>query len=423
MAENLPIRTKSLLIGAGLLFAAGALLGLALPIRADLEGFPTFLIGLIGSAFAAGFVAGCLLIPRLVAKVGHVRVFGAMAAVFAVTALINLLFISPIAWILVRAMTGFAFAGATMIVESWLSESATSETRGRVFARYMIVMLASSVLGQLTVTVYQPAGFEPFAVAAILACLALIPTALSSGRTPEPLHEVRLDLRRLGRVSPIAVVACFGVGLANGAFGTLAPVYAQNIGLSVGAVALLVAGAIVGGALMQTPVGWLSDRMDRRWLLIGVALTGATLSLGLFLMDLREPAALILVVAMLGGAMNTLYPLAVAHANDRAEPGEFVAVAGGLLLVFGAGATLGPAMAGPLMQIGEPQWLFLFLAGVYLPMALHAFWRTRIAPPVAEVSYGHVALEPVYSVTQETMHLDPRAEDEPSDKDGTATHS
>lgn len=135
MADQILLRTNALLLGTGLIFAAGALLGLALPIRAEIEGFPTFLIGLIGSAFAAGFVAGSLLVPRLVAKVGHIRVFGVMAALVAVTAMVNLLFIDPIAWILVRAMTGFAFAGATMIIESWLSESSTSETRGGVFAR------------------------------------------------------------------------------------------------------------------------------------------------------------------------------------------------------------------------------------------------------------------------------------------------
>ena len=199
LADHLPIRTNALLLGSGLIFAAGALLGLALPLRAGLEGFPTYVIGLIGSAFAAGFVAGRLFVPRLFARVGQVRVFGAMAALVAVTALLNPLVIDPVAWIVIRAMTGFAFAGGTMIIESWLSESATSETRGSVFARYMIVTLATSVLGQLAVTVYGPADFEPFALAAILACLALIPTALSSGRTPEPLHEVKLDFRRLVR--------------------------------------------------------------------------------------------------------------------------------------------------------------------------------------------------------------------------------
>jgi MFS family permease len=412
MAEHLQVRTHALLLGSGLIFASGALLGLALPMRAALEGFPTYLIGFIGSAFAAGFVAGCLLVPRLVANVGHVRVFGTMAALVAVTGLVNLLFIHPIAWIVVRAMTGFAFAGATMIIESWLSESSTSETRGSVFARYMIVTLASSVLGQLTVTLYQPAGFEPFAIVAILACLALIPTALSSGRAPEPLHEVRLNFRRLIRLSPVAVVACFGIGLANGAFGTLAPIFGQGIGMPVAGVAFLVAGAIVGGALMQAPVGRLSDRMDRRRLLVGIALAGTVLALGIFLVDLREPAVVIVVVAVLGGAMHTLYPVAVAHANDRAEKGDFVVVASSLLLIFGGGATFGPAIAASLMQLGGPRWLFLFLAIVYAVVALHGVWRIRVAPPAEESEHAYVALEPMRSATQEAMYLDPRADEE-----------
>ena len=411
MLEQLPIRTRALLLGAGLLFASGAMLGLVLPIRAEMEGFPTSLIGLIGSAFAAGYVAGCLFLPRLVAQVGHIRVFGVMAALVAITALINVLFVTPIAWILVRVATGFAFAGATMIIESWLSESASSETRGRVFARYMIVNLASSVIGQLTVMLFEPGGFEPFVIVAILGCLALIPTALSSGRAPEPLHEVKLDFRRLIRVSPIAVMACFGVGLANGAFGTLAPVYASSIGLPLWAVALLVAGAIVGGALMQIPVGRLSDRMDRRWVVVGVALVGAALSFGLFALDLRDPAQVILMVMLLGGAMHTIYPVAVAHANDRAVEGNFVAVSSGLLLIFGAGATLGPAVAAPLMQWGQPQWLFLFLMAIYALVALHAAWRTRVQAPVAEPQPAFVGLEAVQGLTQETLHLDPRVDE------------
>lgn len=413
MADTIPLRTSSLLLGAGLLFAAGALLGLALPIRAEQEGFATSLIGLIGSAFAAGYVAGCIYAPRLVASVGHIRVFGVMAALVAATALVNVLIVTPIAWILVRAATGFAFAGATMIIESWLSESATSQTRGRVFARYMMVNLASSVLGQLAVTLFSPAGFEPFAVVAILAALALVPTALSSSRAPDPLHEVKLDIKRLIRVSPIAVVACFGVGLANGAFGTLAPVFAGSIGLPVGAVALLVAGAIVGGAIMQAPIGKLSDRLERRWVLMGTALAAASFAVVLFLVDPREPALVIVLVMGLGGAMHTLYPVAVAHANDRASAGEYVAVASGLLLVFGAGSTLGPAIAAPMMQLGEPRALFLFLAGVYLLIATHAFWRTRIRPPVVDsrpafTTGAEVIQGAMQGATQETMHLDPR---------------
>jgi MFS family permease len=419
MADHIPLRTSSLLVGAGLLFAAGALLGLALPIRAELEGFPTYLIGLIGSAFAAGYVAGCVYAPRLVSSVGHIRVFSVMAALVAVTALLNILIVTPIAWILVRAATGFAFAGATMIIESWLSESATSETRGRVFARYMIVNLASSVLGQLTVTLYSPAGFEPFVLVAILASLSLIPTATSSSRAPDPLHEVKLDIRRLIRVSPIAVVACFGVGLANGAFGTLAPVYAGAIGLPVYAVALLVAGAIVGGAIMQAPIGKLSDRFERRRVLTLTALAGAALALTIHLLDPREPTTVILMIAALGGAMHTLYPVAVAHANDRASEGEYVAVASGLLLIFGAGSTLGPAIAAPVMQLAQPSALFLFLACVYLAIAAHAVWRTRISPPVAEsrpafATGAEVIQGSMQGATQETIYLDPHAEEEPS---------
>ncbi len=396
-------------------------MGLALPIRAELEGFPTSLIGLIGSACAAGYVAGCLYAPHLVPSVGHIRVFSVIAALVAVTTLLNILIVTPIAWILVRAGTGFAFAGATMIIESRLSESATSESRGRVFARYMIVNLASMVIGQLTVTVYGPAGFEPFVLVAIVASLALVPTAISSTRAPDPLHEVKLDIRRLIRVSPIAVVACFGVGLANGAFGTLAPVYAGAIGLPVYAVALLVAGAIVGGAVMQAPIGKFSDRFERRRVLTLTALAGAALAFTIHLLDPKDPTTVILLIAALGGTMHTLYPVAVAHANDRALEGEYVAVASGLLLVFGAGSTLAPAIAAPVMQLVRPSAIFLFLACVYLAIAAHVVWRTRIRPPVEEsrpafATGADIIQGAVQGATQETVHLDPNAAEEEAAK-------
>lgn len=412
MNAPLPLRTSALLTGAGLLFAAGALLGILLPIRAEIEGFPTVLIGLIGSAFAVGHVTGCFLVPRLVSSVGHIRVFSTMAALVAITALINLLFLSPAAWILVRALTGFAFAGATMIIESWLSESATQQTRGRVFARYMMVNLASSVIGHLTIMIYQPGGFEPFIVIALLACLALIPTALSSARAPEPLHEVRLDVRKLLQASPIAVVACFIVGLASGAFGTLAPVYARQIGFPVEFVAFLVIGAVIGGALMQMPLGRLSDRLDRRWVLVGTALSGATLAVVLFLCDVSDPTTVILLVALLGGAMHTLYPVAVAHANDMTTNGDFVSVSSGLLLTFGAGAVIGPVGAAAMMQIGGPSWLFLFIALVYLPLAAYAAWRTRVRASMLVDRQAFVGMETMPASTHQTLQLDPRADDQ-----------
>jgi MFS family permease len=237
-----------------------------------------------------------------------------------------------------------------------------------------------------------------------------VPTALSSGRSPEPLRETRLDLRRLIRASPIAVVACFVVGLANGAFGTLVPVYARGIGLPLEAVALLVAGAVVGGAVMQVPLGRLSDRLDRRWALCGTALAGAAVAAYLFATARTDAPTVILLVTLLGGAMHTIYPVAVAHANDMASEGDFVAVSSGLLLVFGGGAVVGPAVAAAMMQQGGPRWLFLFLVLVYVPLAAHAAWRTRIRPSVFADRQPFVGMETTPATTPETMALDPRAE-------------
>lgn len=409
MTNPLALDTRHLLLGAGLLFTAGGLHGLVLPIRAEIEAFPTALVGLIGSAYAVGHVTGCLVVPGFVRAVGHIRVFSVMATFVAIGALLNILAIHPLPWIAFRAVSGFAFAGAAMIIESWLNESASASNRGQVFARYMLIILAGSVIGQMATAVLPAAGYQPFVLVAMLACLALLPTALNAGRSPAPLTEFRLDLRGLFRTSPIAAVGCFMIGQANGAFGTLAAIYARGLGLTVAEVALVISGAVLGGALMQMPLGRLSDRTDRRYVFGGTALVGALIALVLLLVEVEQALWVIVAVTLLGGALHTLYPVAVAHANDMASDGNFVAVSSGLLLLFGAGAAIGPAIAAALMQWGGPKWLFLFLALIYLPLAGYTAWRiSRRAVPGGERD-AFVGLQTPRVVTPETVRLDPRA--------------
>ena len=261
----------SLLRGTAFLLAASGLHGLLLPLRGQVEGFSTASLGLMGTAWAGGFVTGCFFAPRLVRRAGHVRAFGAFAASGAIVALLTGLIIDEYVWILLRAFTGFTMAGAFMVIESWLNEKATNENRGTVFGLYMMVTYASIMAGQMIVAGGDVGSASLFMVTGILFCLSLMPTAVSTAAHPKPLQDVSLDVKGLYANSPVSAVACLLIGIANGAWGTLGAVYGARIGISTAEIALMMSLVVVAGAAMQLPAGRLSDKTDRRFVLAGAA--------------------------------------------------------------------------------------------------------------------------------------------------------
>ena len=343
----------ALFLGSAFLLLAGGLNGLILPLRGQLEGFSAASLGLLGTGWAIGYVAGCLRTPALVAKVGHIRAFGVMCALAAITVLLSLIFLTPYVWIPLRAVSGFCFAGAAMIVESWLNERTEKSSRGRVFGIYTMVNLAATTLGQMILTAGDARGFLFFVLAAIFYCMALLPTALSATTTPTALVSVSLDLPALWRNSPIAVFAVLMVGVSNSTFGTLAAVYGARVGLTTSEIALFASIPILAGAAAQLPIGILSDRHDRRLVLIGTAALALLADAVFVLSGITSPTFLLVNVAVFGTAVFAMYPVIVAHANDHAEPGTFIQVSGGLLLVYGVGSIIGPTAAGfAIMTLG-----------------------------------------------------------------------
>jgi MFS family permease len=401
----------ALLLGSAFLLFAGGINALILPIRGQIEGFTATALGLLGAGWALGYVAGCLRTPAMVARVGHIRAFGAMCAIAAIAILLSLLFLSPWAWIPLRALSGFCFAGAAMIVESWLNERAEPATRGRVFGAYTMVNLAATTAGQLVLTLGDPAGFLFFVLAAIFYCLALLPTAVSATQMPAPLASVALDLRGLWRNSPIAVVGVLMVGISNAAFGALAAVYAARVGLPLRDVALFASLPLLAGALAQVPVGALSDRFDRRRVLIGIALVAlAADCLFLFAAPAGSLANLAL-ATLFGAAVFAMYPVIVAHANDHAAPGRFIQVSGGLLLMFGIGSIVGPAIAGVAMARGAPEYLFAVSAAAHVLLIGFALIRLRARAPVARADKAAFVAAPLArATTPETAVLAADAE-------------
>lgn len=399
----------ALLRGTAFLQAASGLHGLLLPLRGQQEGFSETTLGLLGTGWAAGFVAGCLLAPKMVQRVGHVRAFGTFAATAAIVALLSGLMIEATSWIVLRVVTGFAMAGALMIIESWLNEKADNDSRGTVFGLYMIVSFAAVTGGQMAVAFGDTSNASLFMVTGILFCFALIPTAMSTASSPKPLASASLDLRALYATSPVASAACLLIGVANGAWGTLGPVYGSQIGLSNFDIALMMSLAMIAGAVLQLPLGRLSDRLDRRHVLAGAAFAAAALALAIALFQPRGSTVVLAMTAAYGAFAYTLYSIAVAHANDHARPEDFVKVSGGLLLLFGVGTMIGPLIGAAAMEMLTAESVFVATVLSHLAIGFYSILRTyrRAAVPVdARESFTAVAGE--RAQTPEAVKLDPR---------------
>jgi MFS family permease len=403
----------SLLRGTAFLLAASGLHGLLLPLRGQLEGFSTTALGLLGTAWASGFVAGCFFAPWLVRRVGHVRTFGALAASGAIVALMTGLYIDEYFWIVLRAFTGFTMAGAFMVIESWLNEKATSENRGTVFGLYMMVTYASIMGGQMIVAAGDVSQASLFMVAGIFFCLALIPTTVSTESSPRPPQNVSLDLRGLYANSPVAFVGVFLVGIANGAWGTLGAVYGARIGISTFDIALMMSLVMIAGAVTQMPAGRISDRTDRRYVLAAAALGCALIGVAIFLVAPRDPTTVIIMTAAYGALAYILYSLAVAHANDHARAEDFVKVSGGLLVLYGFGTVIGPLLGAFLMSRLAPESIFFATALAHIAIAGYTVLRIRRRAPVP--IEGREAFAPVADkVTPAAAELDPRTKGKPA---------
>ncbi|MEM1283931.1 MAG: MFS transporter [Pseudomonadota bacterium] len=400
----LPI--MALLLGSGFLFFAGGVNSLLLPVRGGQEGFSTFSLGLLGTGWAVGFVTGCLVVSKLVARVGHIRSYSVMAALACLAVLTSLLLLTPYAWVPLRALSGFCFAGAAMIVESWLNEKVGKESRGKVFGVYQMVNLTASTAGQMVLTLGDTRGYLFFVIAAMVYAMALIPTAVSSSRAPQPLVSTGLNIKELWVNSPVAVFSVLLLGISNSSFGTLGAVYGTQIGLPISILALFVALPVLAGAVIQIPIGALSDRIDRRVVLIGMAFVGLLADALFIFAGARDAWVQISFALLFGMAIFTMFPIAIAHANDHAPPEGYVRTSGGLLLLFGIGSIIGPLLAGFAMQEAGPEGLFMVTLVTHALIAGYAVYRiSQRAPVAAEEKTHFVATPTARNTTTQTAAL------------------
>ncbi|HEY2069103.1 MAG: MFS transporter [Rhizomicrobium sp.] len=396
------------ILASVLIFLVGSgLLGTVTPVRAHLAGFSDLLIGIIGSAYYLGFIAGCFVGPRLIARVGHSRTFAVAAGVAAVTPLMQSLVFSEVSWIVDRGVFGFAAASLYMVIESWLNDRATSETRGRIFAAYMTVNYLGLVLGQSLFMTGHASGYSLFSLSAIFYALCLVPMGLT--RLPQPRIAAipKLQPMKMFRIAPVGVAGCIAVGLANGAVWTLAPIYAHDHHMTKGLLALFMNAFTLGGAFIQIPVGRLSDHMDRRNIIAGVAVLAACVGLALAAFGGRGTSYAIVIVGVFGMTALPMYGLSIAHANDRLPREMFVEASATLLLINAVAAAIGPILAALVTDRMGIAWLFVYTAAIHVLLAIFALARVAVKAPPADETRDRFAPVPEAG-SAVSIELDPR---------------
>lgn len=377
-----------ILTAAGILLGGNGLQGTLIALRGAQEGFSPASIGFMGTAYFAGFLIGCLVIVRMMRAVGHIRAFSALAAMAAAATLVMAVAIDVSVWVLMRFISGFCFAGLFTVMESWLNSGVSNQDRARVLALYRIIDLGAVTGSQFLIPVVGADGFAIFAVMAIMITLSLVPVSLGDRSNPAAPEDVKLDLRRAWEISPIAAIGCIAVGVTNSAFRTMSPVYAQDIGMSVTDVATFVSVSIIGGALIQYPLGYASDRHDRRTVLLVTTALALAAALALFLFAGSGLLLNFALVFVFGSFAMPLFSLSAAHANDRAAKNEYVMLNAALMLFYSFGAIGGPFAAAAVMEWFGPHALFLFSAIVYAVFLALILWRMRARAPAPSAQRG-----------------------------------
>ncbi|WP_033073530.1 MFS transporter [Sphingopyxis sp. MWB1] len=372
---------RSLLVAIFTLMAGSGFLSTLIGLRLERAGSSTIVIGLVATAYFAGLVVGAVRAGDVVRQVGHIRAFAAFVALLSASTLTYALYQHPLLWGFLRVIDGICVAGVFVCLESWLNDRAEPETRGSVLASYMVVLYLGQAVGQILLRSGGSAPAVPFELASILISLAIIPICLTRAAAPHLGEAASLPIRRLFEASPLGVVGAGITGLLLGAFYGLAAIYARRTGLSLGDTANFMMIVILGGVALQWPLGHLSDLYDRRRVLVGgFGITGAvTLAMAF---QPAQPWLLLILGFLFGGLSFALYPLSVAHANDRLEASERVTASGQLVLLYSAGAALGPLGAAAAMTFTGPGGLFFFIALCAAAMFAFGLWRLAASDAV-----------------------------------------
>ena len=387
----------ALLLGMCLLMVGNGMQGTLVGIRGDIEGFSTFEMSIVMSAYFVGFLGGSRMAPGMIRRVGHVRVFAALASMISAVMIMYPTITEVWLWTLGRVLIGFCFSAVYVTAESWLNNAATNENRGQALSLYMIVQTGGIVLAQGLLLTADPSGYVLFVIPSILVSIAITPILLSISPTPAFDTTKPMSLKELVGVSPLACVGMFLLGGVFSAQFGMAPVYGTSAGLSVAQISSFVATFFVGAIILQYPIGWISDRMDRRVLIVILACIGAA---GACLGMVLGGTYVVLLAAgfIVGGMSNPLYSLLLAHTNDFLGHEDMAAASGGLVFINGLGAIFGPIITGYMMEVVGPGGFFLFTAALLIALAVYAAYRATQRKAIAVEDTGaYVAVAPSYT--------------------------
>ncbi len=400
------ITLTSLLISTSLLLVGQGMQLTLLPLRATSNGLSDFLIGVSASAYFLGFVAGCLLIPRIIAKVGHIRSFAVLAAMM-ISAILSLEMLDGwLPWLLLRFLTGAVICGLYTVIESWLNDQTSAESRGQVLAIYTFIILASMALGQVLINVGPADSSTPFILAAVFMALAIVPVGLTSRLAPAPIESTRIRFSLLYRRSRAAFAGTLLSGLVVGSFWALGAVFARRYGSSMADVTWFITTGIAGGALFQYPIGWLSDRVDRRYVMVFLSVA-AVLTSAAVALTVSHPLHL-LAVFLFGAATMPLYAISLATAADNSSAEEFVEIGTSVLLLNALGAASAPVLLGQLMSLFDATALFWSFAALSALFSVYLTVQTRDKDQIVAVG-DHVPFSAAAPEAAPTgFSLDPR---------------
>ncbi len=367
-----------LLLTAGILIGGNGLQGTFIALRGLSEGFSPSTIGLISAGYSLGFAVGCISVTRLLRRIGHIRVFSAMAAIASAASITMVLITNPVFWFVMRFIIGIAVACLFATIESWINAQVTNSNRARTLSIYRFVDLGSVTLAQYVIPAAGIEGPAIFSIIAMALALSIVPISLADKSNPAPPNQVPFNLFAVWRISPLAVIGCIAVGLSMSAFRNIGPIYAEQIGFSVTSIATFMSAGIIGGVVLQYPLGAYSDRYDRR--IVILTTTAFSVVTGLFLSFFagNDEIRNVIGVFIFGAFALPLYSLSSAHGNDHARDGEHAMMSAGLLFFWSLGATAGPLLASVFIDVFGPKALFAYTAAIQIVFMIYTIYRLTV---------------------------------------------
>lgn len=383
----------ALLFGMFLLMLGNGLQGTLLGVRGSIEGMSPQTMSWVMTGYFVGFLFGSQLTPNMIRRVGHVRVFAALGSLVSACLILYAAWTNPYFWFLLRIIVGFCFSGIYVVAESWLNDSSSNETRGQTLSAYLIVQMMGIVLAQAVLNFADPSGYMLFIIISVVVSLSFAPILLSVSPAPQFQTSKRMTLSQLWSISPLGVVGQFFLGAIFAALFGMASVYGTERGLTVKDISLFVAAIYFGGMILQYPIGWVSDRMDRRVLIFIVCSIGTFFS---FAANLSDSYIWLLIVAfIIGGVSNPLYSLYIAYTNDYLEHDDMASASGGLIFLTGIGAIFGPSIVGWLLDAYGAASYFWFIGSVMAIMGSYALYRmTQTSSTAVEDTSTYAPITP-----------------------------